>query len=245
MGKAKAFPICKSEVRSMKRIIPLALALLLLAACSTPAAQPTATVEASHTPSPVPVPPEIGGESPYAAYVRDELEELRGNVYRDDEDKIRDTVTMYMDLWYDRMYNPEYTDYGVFGLFFDKTAEGYPHLQYHCMEARYLVLSDVVHVYGPVVWHDYDIDIASVALDGDTAVVEIRSPFRALSYKRQFMTSGMFYFWITLGKTDGVWFLTDISPDSIYGSDRHGSYDELLESIEELEAEYERTTQAR
>ena len=73
MGKAKAFPICKSEVRSMKRIIPLALALLLLAACSTPAAQPTATVEASHTPSPVPVPPEIGGESPYAAYVRDEL----------------------------------------------------------------------------------------------------------------------------------------------------------------------------
>src|SRR5699024_486534 len=129
--------------------------------------------------------------------------------------------------------------------FFDKTAEGYPHLQYHCMEARYLVLSDVVHVYGPVVWHDYDIDIASVALDGDTAVVEIRSPFRALSYKRQFMTRGMLYLWITLGKTDGVWFLTDISPDSIYGSDRHGSYDELLESIEELEAEYERTTQAR
>ena len=41
MGKAYAFPICKSEVRAVKRIIPLILALLLLAACGEQAASGT------------------------------------------------------------------------------------------------------------------------------------------------------------------------------------------------------------
>ncbi len=41
MGKAYAFPICKSEVRAVKRIIPLILALFLLAACGEQAASGT------------------------------------------------------------------------------------------------------------------------------------------------------------------------------------------------------------
>ena len=246
--------------RKLTAILASALVLTLLAACGTdePAATPTPptpTAEPAATPSPTSelsaTPPDIvvqtptpqrEGESRYAAYARAELEDLRGNEYLDDENKIRDTVTMYMDLWYDRMYNPEYTDYSVFEKFFDEAAEGYPHLQYHCTEARYLAL---MIADDPVAWYDYDIDIESVELEGNTAVAEVRSPFRSLSENYNGMSSGLFSFWITLEKTDGVWFVTDISPDSIYGSDRHGSYDELLESIEELEAEYGSITQMR
>ena len=59
MGKAKAFPICKSEVRSMKRIIPLALVLLLLAACGTEGTEPAPAESAEILPltaSPEPSP---------------------------------------------------------------------------------------------------------------------------------------------------------------------------------------------
>ena len=58
----------------MKRIIPLALALLLLAACGTPAAPPSATpteVEASSAPSAMPLPepsPEPSPEPPPSSY---------------------------------------------------------------------------------------------------------------------------------------------------------------------------------
>ena len=38
-----------------------------------------------------------------------------------------------------------------------------------------------------------------------------------------------------LNKLDGVWYLSDMEPDSIYGSDRHGTYEELLEQIAALE----------
>ena len=41
MGKAKAFPICKSEVTGMKRAALLMLVQLLLTACGAPAAEPT------------------------------------------------------------------------------------------------------------------------------------------------------------------------------------------------------------
>ena len=44
MGKAKAFPICKSEVTGMKRAVLLMLVLLLLTACGVPAAEPTPDV---------------------------------------------------------------------------------------------------------------------------------------------------------------------------------------------------------
>lgn len=46
MGKAKAFPICKSEVSGMKRAVLLMLVLLLLTACGVPAAEPTPDVTA-------------------------------------------------------------------------------------------------------------------------------------------------------------------------------------------------------
>ncbi len=233
-------------------IIALALALAMLTACgeaseptSTPDATPTSTPELSATPPDLAVQtpvPRRNGESRYAAYARAELENLRGKEYLGDEDKIRDTVTMYMDLWYERMYNPEYTDYSVFDFFFDETAEGYPHLQYHCTEARYLAL---MNEDDPVSWYDYDIDIESVEIDGCTAEIYVRCYDRSLHENYNGMSSGLIPFWITLEKTDGVWLMTDISPDSIYGSDRHGSYDELLESIEDLEAKYESITQMR
>ena len=57
MGKAKAFPICKSEVSGMKRAVLLMLVLLLLTACGVPAAEPTPDVTADAA-SPVAAAPE-------------------------------------------------------------------------------------------------------------------------------------------------------------------------------------------
>lgn len=56
MGKAKAFPICKSEVTGMKRAVLLMLVLLLLTACGAPAAEPTPEATADAAPPGVTVP---------------------------------------------------------------------------------------------------------------------------------------------------------------------------------------------
>ena len=58
MGKAKAFPICKSEATGMKRAVLLMLVLLLLTACGAPAAEPTPEATADAAPPGATVPAE-------------------------------------------------------------------------------------------------------------------------------------------------------------------------------------------
>ena len=247
MGKANAFPICKDEVCPVKRIIPLILALLLLPACgeeqqyAAPAEPTPAETVGSTSPSDIPSqntpPPVEPGESYYANWARSALANLRENEYWDDEHKIRDTVTMYIDLWYDRQYELDCTDYSVFDDFFDTESEGYADLIYHSTEARCLGLMHCSSVFGPVVWHNYDLTIDNLEVDGETARVTVRSLFRELWENYFGMPSGMYTFRIDLRRVDGVWLMTDISPNSIYGDERHGTYDDLLDNIAELEAE--------
>ena len=228
----------------MKRLIPLLLAMLILSACGTPASEPTPTPSvdiAGSTPEDlvkITLPPYDAEVSAYARWVRPALKELRENEAMNDEDKVHGIVTMYIDLWYDRQYQYDCTDYSVFKAFFDENAEGYENLAYHSTEARYIALSDALSGAGPVVWNVHHIELTTVELDEDSAVINVRSPYREICLNYAGMPRGLNTYRISLGKVDGVWYLTDIEPNSIYGSDRHGTYDELLETIDELEAEY-------
>lgn len=226
----------------MKRIVPLILALLVLSACGAGAAEPTpADTSGSTSPSDIStqntLPPVEPGESYYARWARSALEDLRENEFWDDEYRIRETVTMYIDLWYDRQYELGCTNYSVFNDFFDAESEGYADLVYHSTEARRLGLMHLTSDFGPVVWHNYDLTFDELEVDGDTARVAVRSHARELEEDYSGMFSGMSFFWIDLRRVDGVWLMTDISPNSIYGDERHGTYEDLLDSIAELEAE--------
>lgn len=217
----------------MKRVIPLLLTLLILSACGVPAAEPT--------PSSTPQTPDINGDgmSPYAAWATEELLRVRENEYMDDENKIIETVELFIYLSCEQICEPEYGRYLHFDAFFDKTSEGYENLIYNSTETRYLGLRDAEPTtYGPIVWYNYDVDILSVEIDGDTAKVEAIDQIRKLRENYGEMQTGTFYYYLDLHKVGGVWLMTDVFPVSRYSV--YGSYDELLETIDELEAQYER-----
>ena len=99
-------------------------------------------------------------------------------------------------------------------------------------------VSCTAHLYSALLCgHNYDLTIDNLEVDGETARVTVRSLFRELWENDFGMPSGMYTFRIDLRRVDGVWLMTDISPNSIYGDERHGTYDDLLDNIAELEAE--------
>lgn len=226
----------------MKRIIPFVLILTLLTACGAPAAapSPSATLGQCSTPPDLTVQtPGTNGDgmSPYAAWATDELLRVRENEYLDDENKIIETVELFIYLSCEQICEPEYGRYRYFDAFFDKTSEGYENLIYNSTETRYLGLSDAEPTtYGPIVWYDYDVDILSVEIDGDTAKVEAIDHIRKLRENYSEMQIGAFYYYLDLRKVSGVWLMTDVFPVSRYSV--YGSYEELLGSIAEMEEEY-------
>ena len=228
----------------MKRMIPFILIFALLNACGAPAAEPSptpsATPEQCSTPSDLTAQkPDTNGDgmSPYAAWATEELLRVRENEYLDDENKIIETVELFIYLSCEQICEPEYGRYRHFDAFFDKTSEGYENLAYNSTETRYLGLMDAEPtMYGPIVWYDYDVKILSVEIDGDTAKVEAMDQIRKLRENYSGMQSGAFYYYLDLRKVSGVWLMTDVFPVSRYSV--YGSYDELVEAIKELEAQY-------
>lgn len=234
----------------MKRTVILTLVMLILTACGVPAAEPSPSAAAVETQAPTPeqysTPSDLTvqtpnrntvGMSPYAVWATDKLGNVRQNPYMDDEERIRKTVELFIYLSCDQMYEPEYGRYEHFDAFFSKTSEGYENLMYNATETRYFGLMNTEpSMYGPIVWYDYDVDVMSVEIDGDTAKVEAKDHIQSLRENYSGMSSGTFYYYLDLCKVNGVWLMTDVFPVSRF--DGYVSYEELLETIAAMEEEY-------
>ena len=119
-----------------------------------------------------------------------------------------------------------------FSPFLDPNGEGYEKLLYFVAETQYIHLDDGFDE--DVQWYNVDLDFESVEVDGNSASVTVRADYDIVRGDGSSggMTNISFF---KLNKLDGVWYLSDMEPDSIYGSDRHGTYEELLEQIAALD----------
>lgn len=221
----------------MKRLFSVIIALaLLLSACG--AAQPAPTP--APTPSPVSTPaatPETNAASselsPLCSWALQELDEWRQSEYGTDNDvkHIKETVRLFLYMHYD-MFAERECRFPDFSPFLDPNGEGYEKLLYFVAETQYIHLDDGFDE--DVQWYNVDLDFESVEVDGNSASVTVRADYDIVRGDGSSggMTNISFF---KLNKLDGVWYLSDMEPDSIYGSDRHGTYEELLEQIAALE----------
>ena len=221
----------------MKRLFPVIIALaLLLSACG--AAQPAPTP--APTPSPVSTPaatPETNAASselsPLCSWALQELDEWRQSEYGTDHDvkHIKETVRLFLYMHYD-MFAERECRFPDFSPFLDPNGEGYEKLLYFVAETQYIHLDDGFDE--DVQWYNVDLDFESVEVDGNSASVTVRADYDIVRGDGSSggMTNISFF---KLNKLDGVWYLSDMEPDSIYGSDRHGTYEELLEQIAALD----------
>lgn len=221
----------------MKRLFPVIIALaLLLSACG--AAQPAPTP--APTPSPVSTPaatPETNAASselsPLCSWALQELDEWRLSEYGTDNDvkHIKETVRLFLYMHYD-MFAERECRFPDFSPFLDPNGEGYEKLLYFVAETQYIHLDDGFDE--DVQWYNVDLDFESVEVDGNSASVTVRADYDIVRGDGSSggMTNISFF---KLNKLDGVWYLSDMEPDSIYGSDRHGTYEELLEQIAALD----------
>ena len=221
----------------MKRLFPVIIALaLLLSACG--AAQPAPTP--APTPSPVSTPaatPETNAASselsPLCSWALQELDEWRQSEYGTDNDvkHIKETVRLFLYMHYD-MFAERECRFPDFSPFLDPNGEGYEKLLYFVAETQYIHLDDGFDE--DVQWYNVDLDFESVEVDGNSASVTVRADYDIV--RGDGSSGGMTNISFSkLNKLDGVWYLSDMEPDSIYGSDRHGTYEELLEQIAALD----------
>lgn len=225
----------------MKRLFPVIIALaLLLSACGaaqpapTPAPTPSPVSTPAATPQPTPETNAASSElSPLCSWALQELDRLRQIDYARDNNvtHIKDTVRLFLYMHYD-MFAERECRFPDFSPFLDPNGEGYEKLLYFVAETQY------IHLYEgydeDVQWYNVDLDFESIEVDGNIASVTVSADYDTVRGDGSSggMTNISFF---KLNKLDGVWYLSDMEPDSIYGSDRHGTYEELLEQIAALE----------
>ena len=221
----------------MKRLFPVIIALaLLLSACGAaqPAPTPAPTPSPVSTPAATPEPSAASSElSPLCSWALQELDEWRQSEYGTDNDvkHIKETVRLFLYMHYD-MFAERECRFPDFSPFLDPNGEGYEKLLYFVAETQYIHLDDGFDE--DVQWYNVDLDFESVEVDGNSASVTVRADYDIVRGDGSSggMTNISFF---KLNKLDGVWYLSDMEPDSIYGSDRHGTYEELLEQIAALD----------
>ena len=221
----------------MKRLFPVIIALaLLLSACG--AAQPAPTP--TPTPSPVSTPaatPETNAASSelstLCSWALQELDEWRQSEYGTDNDvkHIKETVRLFLYMHYDMFVEREY-QFPDFSPFLDPNGEGYEKLLYFVAETQY------IHLYEgydeDVQWYNVDLDFESIEVDGNIASVTVSADYDTVRGDGSSRRITNIYFF-TLNRLDGVWYLSEIEPDSIFASGSHGTYEELLEQIAALD----------
>ena len=166
----------------------------------------------SENPAPAPETdiPDAGEYSPAVSALLSDLERLRGDKLAGDEQLVRESVRVYLEIKSGLEYHPGWKE-PDFDIFFDAGSPDYAALAADVGYSREMgelmagngleVLSDSVSV-----------DFSSVEINGDTASVDCYCTVEYLSASGGDTPSadGCRY-WIELSKVDGVWLFTDLS----------------------------------
>lgn len=225
----------------MKQLFPVIIALtLLLSACGaaqpapTPAPTPSPMSTPATTPQPTPETDAASSElSPLCSWALQELDRLRQSEYGTDNDvkHIKETVRLFLYMHYDMFVEREYR-FPDFSPFLDPNSESYEKLLYFVAETQY------IHLYEgydeDVQWYNVDLDFESIEVEGNIASVTVSADYDTVRGDGSSRRITNIYFF-TLNRLDGVWYLSEIEPDSIFASGSHGTYEELLEQIAALD----------
>ena len=225
----------------MKRTAALVLTLtFVLAACGTTpsAATPPVTPSAAPSAEPVPAP---GSDtlsnrlSPLCSWALDRLDYYRTLYYRNNnaETHIKETIKLFLYMHYNMFAERGYA-FPDFSPFLNPDGEGYDELLYFVAEMKYIHLDESYDE--GVQWHNVDLDFRSFDLNVDRAVAVVDARYETVRGDGSGGGMSNSYAFV-LDRIDGVWYLSGISPATIFGSgSEHGSYEDLLQAISRLEA---------
>jgi hypothetical protein len=137
------------------------------------------------------------------------LDSIRNNVYLSDENKIKNTIEIFMEVKKDQLSNLEYATFD-FSTFFDSKSEAYSDLQYIC--DKIVLLKELNKANDlDITWDNVSLDFRSIEITENSAVVTVYELYKyaCSKYPGLTPTTGTLYT-ISLSKTNGIWYITDL-----------------------------------